>query len=546
MSSGQRELGGTAEDPARKGPPRAAKADPCPSAGNGSWRGGIRWILWSAAAGLTLCGVWVLLSAGEADSAPGRGLTRTTGICMALLGVSLSAWARRGWEAPSLRVLLRLPQAYRTAISVGTALFLAALATYPFYLDWPGPLMRRIALGCFHLCAYGVSGLCILGWFCSPNRRGLSGRAAGIVDWTLFNLSLTLILLEVALRGMGLFSDSPLYSSALKMRAGDRRQIEIWRHEPGTFLRGFPVNSAGYYDTEFATPKPEGVFRIVALADSFGPGVVPYQFNFLTLLERQLEGFAGSRAVEVCNMGIPCIGPPQYRIVLQEEGLALEPDLIIVCFFVGNDFPYAAWRTADAKYENRWDRLMLFRVAGRIWRHLESGALRAPPARSQEDSSTMPAHVKDWRLERPTMLREQFLEVQSDRAIVFDRDEDDSGFQRAAEILADIHRIALRATGKPLVVVLIPDQMEVDAELREIVSQRREISWDLEKPLRFMREQLPPHGIVLIDLQQAIQAAHDELGRVYHLQDTHWNANGNRAAAAEIARQLRLHPELAR
>jgi hypothetical protein len=144
------------------------------------------------------------------------------------------------------------------------------------------------------------------------------------------------------------------------------------------------------------------------------------------------------------------------------------------------------------------------------------------------------------------MLREQFLEVQSDRAIVFDRDEDDSGFQRAAEILADIHRIALRATGKPLVVVLIPDQMEVDAELREIVSQRREISWDLEKPLRFMREQLPPHGIVLIDLQQAIQAAHDELGRVYHLQDTHWNANGNRAAAAEIARQLRLHPELAR
>ena len=106
-----------------------------------------------------------------------------------------------------------------------------------------------------------------------------------------------------------------------------------------------------------------------------------------------------------------------------------------------------------------------------------------------------------------------------------------------------------RATGRPAVLVLIPDQLQVDPELRIRLDQVRPdasplFQWALDRPQTFLHTELAPDGVVLIDLAPALRQAHEDLGRVYHLRDTHWNANGNRVAAEEIARQLRRHPEL--
>ena len=43
----------------------------------------------------------------------------------------------------------------------------------------------------------------------------------------------------------------------------------------------------------------------------------------------------------------------------------------------------------------------------------------------------------------------------------------------------------------------------------------------------------------MIDLLPRFQRAQRELERVYFLQETHWNVNGNRVGAEEAARQLR-------
>src|SRR5690242_13090472 len=42
------------------------------------------------------------------------------------------------------------------------------------------------------------------------------------------------------------------------------------------------MNSRGFMDAEF-TAKEQGKYRIVAIGDSFGHGVVPYRYNFLTV-----------------------------------------------------------------------------------------------------------------------------------------------------------------------------------------------------------------------------------------------------------------------
>jgi len=80
-----------------------------------------------------------------------------------------------------------------------------------------------------------------------------------------------------------------------------------FRVKPGSDFYGFPVNSLGFLDTEFSKPDG-GSFRVVALGDSFAFGAVPYDNNYLTLLEQHLD--RPDQRVEVFNMGIPRTRPP--------------------------------------------------------------------------------------------------------------------------------------------------------------------------------------------------------------------------------------------
>jgi hypothetical protein len=38
------------------------------------------------------------------------------------------------------------------------------------------------------------------------------------------------------------------------------------------------------------------------------------------------------------NLGIPGTGPVDYYELLTEEGLAFKPDMVLLSFFIGNDF----------------------------------------------------------------------------------------------------------------------------------------------------------------------------------------------------------------
>lgn len=97
----------------------------------------------------------------------------------------------------------------------------------------------------------------------------------------------------------------------------------------------FHLNSKGFKDVERKKEREPDVYRILGLGDSFAFGVVPYRFNFLTLLQKRLNQCTKA---EVINMGIPWLDPEDYLSVLVHEGLEYNPDLVIVCFFIGNDF----------------------------------------------------------------------------------------------------------------------------------------------------------------------------------------------------------------
>ena len=223
------------------------------------------------------------------------------------------------------------------------------------------------------------------------------------VTWTLA----TVVLLELGLRILVPLSSSPLFLPEAVESEDEIAELERRvSQQKGARLFGVPVNSDGFRDTEFTTPKPAELFRIVVMADSFGVmAMVPDSRHFLRELEGALAGLSGSRPTEILNLGIPAIGPRHYLAVLQRWGLWLEPDLVAVCVFVGNDFNVAP---LERVFRSRWDFLLSYRIFTRLLRlrgaRLASVEHNPGPASSP---APRPAWVDDWRLEAPTLPREE-------------------------------------------------------------------------------------------------------------------------------------------
>ncbi|MGH7860021.1 MAG: SGNH/GDSL hydrolase family protein, partial [Candidatus Binatia bacterium] len=156
----------------------------------------------------------------------------------------------------------------------------------------------------------------------TPSRRRtrLVLRLAGVC-------LLTLAVLEGFLRLYHRFDPMFFFPSASYNR---------FRGAPHSQNYDFRLNSLGLKDVEFSQRKRPGVFRIVAIGDSVAFGVVPYEHNFLTLLERRLRRKHGD--VELLNFGINGLSVVDYLAVLRNEAVAFDPDLVVVFFFVGNDF----------------------------------------------------------------------------------------------------------------------------------------------------------------------------------------------------------------
>lgn len=92
-----------------------------------------------------------------------------------------------------------------------------------------------------------------------------------------------------------------------------------------------PVNEHGFKSIPFWPLTGTGRKRILLLGDSFGWG---YSAQPL------YNGFADrllAQGYVVYNTGIPCADPAQYEAVARQWIARLKPDVVLVCYFVGND-----------------------------------------------------------------------------------------------------------------------------------------------------------------------------------------------------------------
>ncbi len=375
--------------------------------------------------------------------------------------------------------------------------------------------------------------------------RGLevrSPRLARALDLIAFSLATALVGLELGLRGWTAFRPTPLLA---RVQAGPGTVVDRFRCAPGEVRFGFPCNSRGYYDEEF-TRRGEGDGRrlVAVVGDSFSVGAVPHAFHYTTVAEE----LTGAR---LDSFGVAGIGPPEYAHLIATEVLPLAPDEVVVALFVGNDLdvedplsglPDAGLRSWFQRDQVLW--LVALDRAGRERRERRRGGILEvqgeadqASARDREAAARAFPWVLDPSLEEPTLDEEVFLELETARALTLCAQE-----PPGIEVVWRSLEAARAAAGDvPVRVLLIPDEFQVDDRLWDEVRRRAGVALERDRAQRRLAAGLRERGFEFVDLLPRLRAEpplDDGRPHLYHRNDTHFNARGNRVAAEGVAELL--------
>ena len=298
-----------------------------------------------------------------------------------------------------------------------------------------------------------------------------------------------------------------------------------FRGKPGAPDYDFQLNSKGFKDIEFKPQKEPNTYRIVALGDSFAFGVVPYQYNYLTLLEQHLNS-SGLRT-EVINMGIPSTGPKHYLALFANEGLQLQPDMVLVSFFIGNDFPNT--KGARRVKVHEYSAVVAFiKYIIDLNRKYEGKVIHD---RTHYDDTA------------PKFTDEAYLQIVKERSWMYRKRApfkkafaDGVGYLVRIKELCDWSKIALQ-------VVIIPDEVQVNLALQTKVLKALNVSstdLDFTLPNKFLHEQLQAYRIDHLDLLDSFLSTTLQMS-LYKPNDSHWNIAGNKLAADLLAKYVSNH-----
>jgi hypothetical protein len=312
-----------------------------------------------------------------------------------------------------------------------------------------------------------------------------------------------------------------------------------WRGKPQAEDYNFQLNSDGFKDVEFSTKKAKNTFRIVSLGDSFSYGVVPYEYNYLTVLENNLNknnqannSPKNINNIEVYNMGIIGTGPKDYLSLLVNEGLSYKPDLITVGFYLGNDFIDNRITAKERKILKDNDSYVitffqgLMKIHGNFKGHIHF----KKDAQYQDQAATFGDGT--------------YLQMLREKSMIFIKNPADPSFFQQAfqDALSDLIKMKEVADYQkiPLVVVIIPDEMQVNQRWQKAVVDDYHVSpdtFDFQLPNKLLAKELTKNNIAHLDLTDNFMKVAVKTP-LYKPNDTHWNITGNQLAADTINEYL--------
>ena len=431
------------------------------------------------------------------------------------------------------------PPAWRPRLAPRVVAY-AMLAATVAYLIALQPYRSLVAHVCFGLAA-GLPGLAALAGEAVLAR--LPRRLVSVVDLLLFLVCLLGVGGELTLRAVASHSSSPLFARSSESMLDFMAR---YRLKPSQASPGFPVNSLGHFDVEFGARTP-GVPRAATIGDSFSTSVVPHPYHFTTVAERVLG------RGEVCNIGIAGMGLNEYLYLLREEALPLQPDVVVIDVFVGNDLIDNLSGNVAPSWLAHWldrDRLLVLVVPRRVFAvaHDQQGGMRPAAVTAEQaagegvDFERLYPWLRDPSKEIPTLTPERFAILERHRAQSACRADAPPEWARIFELLTEMRDLAA-SRSVPLAVMLIPDEFQVEDPVWEAVTSGPDgEKLDRDLPQRVLGAWLAQQSIPTLDLLPALRAVvpmPDGLRHLYQLRDTHFNARGNEVAGDELAEFLR-------
>ncbi|MDF0643550.1 MAG: SGNH/GDSL hydrolase family protein [Nitrospira sp.] len=283
------------------------------------------------------------------------------------------------------------------------------------------------------------------------------------------------------------------------------------------------INDLGFRDGEHASEKPADVVRILGLGDSFlfGWGV-PEDQTFLRRLEQQLARRTGRR-IETINAGVPGWGLNQYYIYLTLMGRQLDPDLVVLAYFVDDlNGPLAERLAPDLQYQQGLQYKGGIFHRSRLFNFMKSLSHLV----REKNRSVRVGYLHDLDLRREEWSKRPNYLMGSG----------DPGEQRRQIELLDRHLARLKervdAAQATLVVLLIPDI----SQLRHSeVQQVNHILFDTCRRL----------GIPFLDMTPIFEQTDDPERFYLWPKDPHTNAAGHAEMATALERLI-CRPPVAR
>lgn len=368
-------------------------------------------------------------------------------------------------------------------------------------------------------------------------------RFVHILDITCMNILVLLILGEMLL----VFSNRVKPSLLLQSKNADvAHRVKAMRWKPGKLYFNFHLNSGGYHDEEFFTAGDSDLV-IGFLGDSFGVGIVPYEFNFVTRAERKLvEFFSGSyKRIAIHNASIPGIAMDEYAYLLESDILPTNPSIVVLCLFVGNDIIESC---GFGRTDNRWycfQNWYLYQFPCRAFRFAEEYKT-LPKNRDNQTPleqnllkkvGAIPDHVYDASKETAYFSEETFMRIEKMRFEVCNPE--NAIVKKGLEGIYAGLRYFQRVVKDRLLVVLLPDEFQVNDELyRDLLDTdpgyaNYQRDYPQQKILVFCKER----HIRCVDMLPVLREGQKQ-GRTYHLRDTHLNAFGNSLVGTALADSL--------
>lgn len=289
-------------------------------------------------------------------------------------------------------------------------------------------------------------------------------------------------------------------------RPGAKRVFDWPEHPAGKITTR--TNNLGFReDRDTAPKKAEGSVRILVTGDSHTDGVVNNKESFPNVLEELLNAGNPKTLYEVINGGVGQYELHHYELFFRKYSY-LNPDMLIIAVYTGNDFGYtAAFVEKDGNPVRR--SLDYFE---RLSRFPEAKLNSLPQALNQV-----------YYFRHFPFMKKKVLE-------------------KAAGIFAALHEACLQQN-TDLSVVLLPSKADVewetdaaalDAVKEGLGLERKDLAVNRELK-DALKEILEARGITVIDPWAAMKAENREL---FWKQDHHLNVDGHRLIAGKIYERL--------